>query len=409
MGIDSMKHVRRASGLGLCLLLSSVFNGSTFAESARSSASMALMSKLESLSTWDERERLLAEALARGLGLPPQWKSIWEKDPASRIWLLNQMSWEQCSSLDEKSLDADLRSVLWMRLLKEDEASKAPEFWLKRAKAAHEGARGVERSLLDRLLSRGMFQEAHSTPKKPWKVLLGFLSSEDWNVQGDAWLQLNLWLEDLDAQRWLEAWGKSSKAGRTTLSTWTCQHPSNKWNKALGTAIEGGEDLTLLLYALYHSPAHDKSDWLFELMLNKKWDEKNLELALGTLNRWDEVKPDDRYLRFFLDRGYSQGGIAGDTVLELLGKSKHPDAVKVISRHYQESEKNPYSIDVVLMASGAHGDASFLSRMKRMLNKDRSNALLKWAIARCSGKTTAAYVVESRPAEQVRASFKIIP
>jgi hypothetical protein len=123
--------------------------------------------------------------------------------------------------------------------------------------------------------------------------------------------------------------------------------------------------------------------------LDGDFDHGHKELILAILNSWDEVKSDRRYLSYFLDGRYDRGGPGSDDLIILVGKSQTPDAVKVLSRFFAESENNPYGFDTVCTAVGYHGSEDFLSKLRSLKNKMPDDTMLQWAYDRCSKKTTS--------------------
>ena len=182
-------------------------------------------------------------------------------------------------------------------------------------------------------------------------------------------------------------WKLSSDVGRTLLSAFLWKHPKDEVSKTLRDYVDKSNDRGIALKALFALPPHNQSEWLKGHLKAKKWEADLHGLAMDILWEWKEVPEDRFYLDIFLNQGYKAGGAGMESLLKLLGLSKHKQASKVISSFFKEVEEPVVEVDVAIEASGWHGVKDYLRSLNKFVRDGNTDPVLKWAVERCEGKT----------------------
>ena len=265
-------------------------------------------------------------------------------------------------------------------------------------------------------------------PQNQKKLVIPFLSENEWlgslkNSKNDEIRAASLrallnkkWMEGqamrvLKSKSWAEAhvlyeyfvshpdkitaasfekyWTAASPVGKNLLAAFLWKHPKAEVSKTLVKQVDKSKEKMMALRALYALPAHGQSEWLQAHIKAKKWDPELMGLAIDTLWQWKEVKKDDKYyIDIFMAQGYKNGGPGIESLLKLMGLSKHRLAVKLIASFFREVEEPVVEVDVAIEASGYHGSKEFLRTLKKFERDGNKDDVLLWAIERCEGKDT---------------------
>lgn len=190
-------------------------------------------------------------------------------------------------------------------------------------------------------------------------------------------------------------WKLSSEVGKTLLSAFLWKHPKEEVSKTLRDHVDKSDKRALALKGLFALPAHGQSEWLKGHLKAKKWEPDLHGLTMDILWEWKEVPEDRFYLDIFLNQGYKAGGPGMESLLKLLGLSKHKQASKVISSFFKEVEEPVVEVDVAIEASGWHGVKDYLRSLNKFVRDGNTDPILKWAVERCEGKTPPLPVEEN--------------
>ena len=242
-----------------------------------------------------EKDRLLSEAEVSGWLTWERAKTLWET-PTHRPWLLSSLSMQQIQSMNLKQWSPSLRTQLWLRGLMEDFGGEELKTL---AKQQFTHAQGEERTAIEALL--GSSGQIKSKDKADWSIsaLSNILQQKDWNQQSKAIALLENHGPSFKPEEFKHLWQNASPAGRFVLATHLCSHPQSSLVSAIQQAFDGDQDRTLCLYMLHQLPPQGHSEWLLSKVVDLKLKGEQLNLAFATLNHWNEVKEDRRYLDLF--------------------------------------------------------------------------------------------------------------
>ncbi len=242
-------------------------------------------------------------------------------------------------------------------------------------------------------------------------VAEAFLAQKPW-VQHEAILKGMLRHAETIHATWVaQAWSKASREGKFTLAEFMARHPRQEWWDLLRQAMEQeAANRDIVLQQFKSMPPSGHSDWLLKFVEREEIKDELVSMAFRVLYLWSEPIAGARYVSLFNERGYRKGGFGGGDLLKLVGKSKVPEGVDIISVHLHHYLENPYAMEAV-EAAGWHGDPVFEKRLLDYYTasfEELADPLAKWAVLRCRGQQPSLPVKDRPQPRRAVASFKAV-
>jgi len=239
---------------------------------------------------------------------------------------------------------------------------------LKKAEAVYELCKGgLKKDILENSIINGSWNERNAC----MKILLKYKEA----------IELD-WLKGI--------WEKGNLASNGFLCRFLADSSYNPLFDVLKSGLENKKNRPILkiLRSMEYFKIKMHSKWLLDLTLNENFQEDIYVQSLRVLYLWDEAGGEKRYVKIYKDRKYKTGGIGGEYLFPLIGKSKDPAAKGVIAGHLNASLTNPF-LNAAIEGAGWYRDKSLGARIKKLIPVDGRGPMVNWAIDRCDGKEVA--------------------
>jgi hypothetical protein len=339
----------------------------------------------------DENEQALVHHLLKKI--PPEWK---EPPYSTDSDLMIYYKWSTAKSFSEEAQKIFAQSV---QKLSDHQKMVVPEVLSDETIVEYLKSK-------DQQIVLGAYREKWKR-KLDWPEIMKKLKEYSWPMVDTVVDVLSFHKMEINGEQFISAWSSQDEAGRFALGLWASTVEHTILSDFLCAELIKDNSSQLCLCLLQSMGPHQKSDWLLDQLSSHKIAKDNIEKCLSVLLSWDEVKPDRRYVEIYLNDGYRKGGLGGDDLLLLMGKSQHADAEKIIASHFKESETNPYSLDIVVEASAYHGSDKLLRQIKAALG-EHPDEFYQWAIDRSEKKISSDWKDSNKEPQGKPRSFREI-
>jgi hypothetical protein len=220
-------------------------------------------------------------------------------------------------------------------------------------------------------------------------VLQKAIISGSWNERYACLKILLMHKEKINVEWLKKTWENGTLETNAFLCRFLADSQHNRLFEVLKYGLENEKNrpTLLILISMEYFKIKSHSKWLLDMTLSENYKGNTFKQALKVLYLWDEAKGEKRYAKIYKDRGYKSGGVGGEYLLPLIGKSKDSAAKAILVGHINASLKNPF-LNAAVEGSGWYRDRSLGARIKKLLKADERGPVENWAIDCCEDKDT---------------------